>query len=189
MSNFTHPWHIKRAVETLKSGGIIAYPTEAVWGVGCDPWNRSAVERLLRLKSRAMDKGLILACGEMDQLSFLLHGLTPEKHQILSDSWPGPNTWLVPDTSHVIPQWIKGSHDTVAVRVSKHSLIRNITALFGRPIVSTSANPAGAEPAMNALRIRQYFGRQIDYLVPGAMGGEKQPSRIRSLDTGLVIRR
>lgn len=189
MSNFTHPWHIKRAVETLKLGGVIAYPTEAVWGLGCDPWNRVAVERLLQHKSRAMNKGLILACGEMDQLRFLLHDLTLEKQQILSDSWPGPNTWLVPDRSHVIPQWIKGSHDTVAVRVSKHLLIKNITELFGRPIVSTSANPAGAEPAMNALRIRQYFGRQIDYLVPGAMGGEKQPSRIRSLDTGLVIRR
>ena len=188
MSNFTHPWHIKRAVETLKSGGIIAYPTEAVWGLGCDPWNRNAVERLLQLKSRAMNKGLILACGEMDQLNFLLTDLCQEKYQILSDSWPGPNTWLVPDNQLRIPQWIKGAHDTVAVRVSKHLLIKNISATFGRPIVSTSANPAGSEPAMNALRIRHYFGSQIDYLVPGAIGGEKQPSRIRSLDTGLVIR-
>lgn len=188
MSNFTHPWHIKRAVETLKSGGVIAYPTEAVWGLGCDPWNRVAVERLLHLKSRAMHKGLILACGEIDQLSFLLQDLTPEKLQILSGSWPGPNTWLVPDQSHTIPQWIKGSHETVAVRVSKHSLIKSISELFGRPIVSTSANPAGADPAMNALRIRQYFADQIDYIVPGAIGGEKQPSRIRSLDTGRVIR-
>ncbi|MFD2230006.1 L-threonylcarbamoyladenylate synthase [Alkalimarinus sediminis] len=188
MSTFTHPWHIKRAVETLKSGGVIAYPTEAVWGLGCDPWNSVAVERLLRLKSRAMHKGLILACGEIEQLDFLLHGLTPEKYQTLLDSWPGPNTWLVPDSANVIPQWVKGSHDTVAVRVSKHSLIKEMAAQFGRPIVSTSANPAGAEPAMNGLRIRQYFGRQIDYIVPGSIGGEKQPSRIRSLETGQVIR-
>ncbi len=189
MSNFTHPWHIKRAVETLKSGGVIAYPTEAVWGLGCDPWNRDAVERLLQLKSRAMNKGLILACGHIDQLSFLLTGVPPEKYDILLDSWPGPNTWLIPDRQHVIPQWIKGSHETVAARVSKHLLIKSIADLFGRPIVSTSANPAGSEPAMDSLRIRQYFGHHIDYIVPGSIGGEPQPSQIRSLDTGTVIRR
>ena len=188
MSNFTHPWHIKRAVETLKSGGIIAYPTEAVWGLGCDPWNRLAVERLLELKSRSMHKGLILACGDMTQLSFLLRDVSSENYKILSESWPGPNTWLIPDKCHAIPQWIKGSHKTVAIRVSKHSLIKSMSALFGRPIVSTSANPAGLEPALNALRIRQYFGSQIDYCVPGALGAEQQPSRIRSLESGAVIR-
>ncbi|WP_250656087.1 L-threonylcarbamoyladenylate synthase [Alkalimarinus coralli] len=188
MSTFTHPWHIKRAVEALKAGGIIAYPTEAVWGLGCDPWNRTAVQRLLELKSRAMSKGLILACGQMSQLDFLLSPLSNTERQTLSESWPGPNTWLVPDTHHTIPQWIKGEHDTVAVRVSKHLLIKNVTALFGRPIVSTSANPAGSEPAMNSLRIHQYFGRQLDYIVPGSTGGEQQPSRIRSLNTGQVIR-
>ncbi|UZE96125.1 L-threonylcarbamoyladenylate synthase [Alkalimarinus alittae] len=188
MTDIIHSSHIKKAVETLTSGGIIAYPTEAVWGLGCDPWNRDAVERLLNLKSRAMNKGLILACGQMAQLSFLLDGLPPEKHKILTDSWPGPNTWLVPDNQRVVPYWIKGDHETVAVRVSKHLLIKEISAVFGHPIVSTSANPAGEEPAMSARMIHQYFGDQIDYVVPGELGGETQPSRIRSLDTGKIIR-
>ena len=181
-------WHIKRAVQILRAGGVIAYPTEAVWGLGCDPWNSSAVERLLYLKSRAMDKGLILACGDIRQLDFLLSALDAEQCQKLSQSWPGANTWLVPDSRHTIPTWIKGRHDKVAVRVSKHSLIRGLSDELGGPIVSTSANPAGAPPAMSSLHIRQYFGQQLDYIVPGSLGLDKQPSRIMDLATDAVIR-
>lgn len=180
--------HIKKAVETISSGGVIAYPTEAVWGLGCDPWNEAAVTRLLSLKSRPMNKGLIIACGEQAQLNQLLEDLTIEQRQTLSGSWPGPNTWLVPDQQRWVPNWIKGDHDTVAVRVSKHSLIKDISALFGRPIVSTSANPAGDAPALNALTVHHYFGNQVDYVVEGELGHEAQPSRIRSLATGQVIR-
>ena len=188
MSNYTHPWHIKRAVQIIRNGGVIAYPTEAVWGLGCDPWNRKAVERLLSLKSRAVDKGVILACGDIRQLDFLLDSLAPSLYEKLSASWPGANTWLVPDDGGKIPIWIKGTHESVAVRVSKHSLIKSITHELGRPIVSTSANPAGADPAMNALRIHQYFGDLLDYIVPGALGLEQQPSRIMDLKSGAVIR-
>ncbi len=181
-------WHIKRAVQMLRAGGVIAYPTEAVWGLGCDPWNPIAVERLLSLKSRVVDKGLILACGDIRQLDFLLSTLNAEQYETLLQSWPDSNTWLVPDSRHTIPVWIKGAHDKVAVRVSKHSLIERLSDELGRPIVSTSANPAGSPPAMNSLRIRQYFGQHLDYIVPGSLGLEKQPSRIIDLDTGAIIR-
>lgn len=184
----THSWHIKRAAQIVRAGGVIAYPTEAVWGLGCDPWNESAVERLLYLKSRAMTKGLILACGDIRQLDFLLSALEPNQYEKLSQSWPGSNTWLVPDTLHKIPKWIKGSHTKVAVRVSKHLLIENLSDELGRPIVSTSANPAGSAPAMSGLRIRQYFGQHLDYIVPGSLGAERQPSRIMDLETNTVIR-
>lgn len=188
VSNYTHPWHIRRAVQILRDGGVIAYPTEAVWGLGCDPWNRQAVSRLLSLKSRAVDKGVILACGDMSQLDFLLSSLTSAQYQKLSASWPGPYTWLVPDLFNRVPSWIKGNHKKVAVRVSEHSLIIELSAAFGRPIVSTSANPAGAPPALNALRVRQYFGDLLDYIVPGELGREQQPSRIMDLDSGVIIR-
>jgi len=183
-----HSWHIKRAAQIIRAGGVIAYPTEAVWGLGCDPWNSLAVERLLYLKSRAVAKGLILACGDIRQLDFLLSALDPDQYEKLSQSWPGSNTWLVPDALHRIPSWIKGNHKKVAVRVSKHSLIKDLSDELGRPIVSTSANPAGSAPAMSALRIRQYFGQHLDYIVPGSLGLEKQPSRIMDLDTDAVIR-
>jgi L-threonylcarbamoyladenylate synthase len=188
MSTSTHQWHIKRAAQILREGGVIAYPTEAVWGLGCDPWNPLAVERLLYLKSRAKVKGLIIACGNICQLDFLLSDLEPDQYETLLQSWPGPNTWLVPDTLNKIPSWIKGNHKQVAVRVSKHSLIKSLAGELGRPIVSTSANPAGSAPAMSALRIRQYFGQHLDYIVPGSLGMEEQPSRIMDLGTGSVIR-
>ncbi len=181
-------WHVKRAVQILRAGGVIAYPTEAVWGLGCDPWNSRAVERLLSLKSRAMAKGLILACGDIRQLDFLLSALEVQQYEKLLQSWPSPTTWLVPDSRHTIPVWIKGDHEKVAVRVSKHSLIKRLSDELGRPIVSTSANPAGSPPAMSSLRIRQYFGQHLDYIVPGSLGLEKQPSRIMDLDTDAVIR-
>ena len=179
---------INDAATIFQQGGVIAYPTEAVWGLGCDPWNPSAVERLLYLKSRAEAKGLILACGEIRQLDFLLSALEADQYEKLLKSWPGSNTWLIPDSRHKIPLWIKGNHAKVAVRVSKHSLIKRLSDEFGCPIVSTSANPAGSPPAMNALRIRQYFGHHLDYIVPGSLGLDKQPSRIMDLYTDAVIR-
>ncbi|WP_210397970.1 L-threonylcarbamoyladenylate synthase [Motiliproteus sediminis] len=181
-------WRLRQAVRALGAGGVIAYPTEAVWGLGCDPWQRAAVERLLLLKSRPQHKGLILVASDIEQLAPLLAGLSAAERDQLAATWPGPNTWLLPDPQGWVPEWVKGQHASVAVRVSAHPLVRSLCRAFGAPLVSTSANPAGQEPARSAGDVRQMFPRQLDYLLPGPLGGLDKPTVIRDLRSGSLLR-
>ncbi|GAA6132260.1 L-threonylcarbamoyladenylate synthase [Halopseudomonas sabulinigri] len=179
-------WRTTRLNSLLQAGGVIAYPTEAVWGLGCNPWIGAAVERLLLIKQRPVAKGLILVAGDIEQFDFLLWDL-PDAHLAkLRLSWPGANTWLVPHQGR-LPAWITGQHDTVALRVSTHPVIRQLCAAAG-PLVSTSANPAGRPSARSRLRVEQYFHGELDAVVPGALGEQRNPSIIRDLRTEKVIR-
>jgi len=179
-------WQIQQAALVVRNGGVIAYPTEAVWGLGCDPWHADAVERLLELKDRPMHKGLILVAGDIEQFDFLLEDLPEIWLARLAGNWPGPNTWLVPHQNR-LPEWISGQHNSVALRVSDHPQVRALCRLTG-PLVSTSANPAGRPSARSRLRVEQYFPGQLDAVLGGALGGRKNPSLIRDLITGDVIR-
>ena len=179
-------WQVKQAARVVQRGGVIAYPTEAVWGLGCDPWDGDAVERLLALKVRPMDKGLILVADRIEQFEFLLDDLPERWLDRLAGTWPGPNTWLVPHQGR-LPEWITGKHDSVALRVTDHPLVARLCALTG-PLVSTSANPAGRPAARSRLRVEQYFPRQLDKVLDGALGGRRNPSTIRDLRSGQVIR-
>ena len=182
----SNTWQLQQIAQKIRQGAVIAYPTEAVWGLGCDPFNATAVARLLALKERPMHKGLILVAASMEQFAGLLEGLTLEQLAQLEASWPGPNTWLVPHHNRV-PAWVTGAHDTVAIRVSAHPLVAQLCALTG-PLVSTSANPSGLLPAKSRLRIEQYFHGQLDAVVSGELGQNSNPSTIRDLRTGQVLR-
>lgn len=179
-------WRLRQINQTIQAGGVIAYPTEAVWGLGCNPWQAEAVERLLTIKQRPVHKGVILVAGAIEQFDFLLWDLPDAQLARLRLSWPGPNTWLVPHQDR-LPAWVTGQHQTVALRVSDHPLIRQLCAVSG-PLVSTSANPAGRPPARSRLRIEQYFHAQLDAIVPGALGGRRNPSIIRDVRTEQIIR-
>jgi L-threonylcarbamoyladenylate synthase len=179
-------WRIRQVDRVLQAGGVIAYPTESVWGLGCNPWKPEAVERILTLKQRSVDKGLILVAGDIEQFDFLLWDLPDGQLAKLRLSWPGANTWLVPHQGRV-PPWIHGAHETVALRVSRHPAVRQLCAVSG-PLVSTSANPSGRPPARSRLRIAQYFGGELDDVVAGALGGQHAPSIIRDLKTERIIR-
>lgn len=179
---------LRYVADVVASGGIIAYPTEAVWGVGCDPDNPDAVLRLLRLKQRDWRKGLILVAASMAQFEPYLSALSVAHRQQLALSWPGPTTWLVPHNGSV-GVGICGEHSSVALRVSAHPVIQALCNLCGGPLVSTSANPGGLRPARDCLTVRRYFGDAIDAYAPGALGGATQPSEIRDLLSGEVIRK
>jgi L-threonylcarbamoyladenylate synthase len=168
-------------------GEVIACPTEAVWGLSCDPCNQQAVEYLLALKDRPVSKGLILVAHDMGQLQFLLKDLSRQQLDTLSATWPGPATWLVPHGGRV-PNWICGDHDTVALRVSDHPVVSALCAAWGGPLVSTSANPAGALPARYAFQVRRYFGDSLGDVMPGATGSAGKPTTIRHLKSGQIIR-
>lgn len=178
---------LSAAVGALRREGVVACPTEAVWGLSCDPDSEQAVSRLLALKGRSVDKGLILVAASVEQLGFLLADLSQAQRQQLSASWPGPNTWLVPHQQRVQP-WVHGRFETVAVRVSQHPVVRSLCEAWGGPLVSTSANPAGAQPPRAGFQVLRYFGGSLDGMLPGQVGDAQTPSTIRDLASGELVR-
>jgi L-threonylcarbamoyladenylate synthase len=178
---------IRHTADVMRRGGVVAYPTEAVWGLGCNPFDRAAVEFLLSLKQRPMHKGLILIAADIRQLMPFIDHLDDLQRQKLKNTWPGPVTWLVP-RNHLAPRWVTGDFPTLAVRVTDHPLAAGLCRAFGAPIVSTSANPQGLEPARDHLTLRRYFGQQLDAITPGAVGKRDKPSEIRDLLTGEIRR-
>lgn len=180
-------FHLRTARRTLQAGGIVAYPTEAVYGLGCDPLNPHAVMRLLALKQRPWQKGLILIASNREQLEPYLAPVVPDVEEKLAQTWPGPITWLLPALPEV-PHWLRGIHDTLAVRVTAHPVAAALCDTFGGPIVSTSANLAGHEPARNPLQVRRGLADSVDYILHGPLGELKQPTEIRDAETGRVIR-
>jgi len=181
-------WHIRQAVMAMHQGGVIAYPTEAVWGLGCDPFNESAVYRLLAIKRRPVQKGLILVASTVDQIKPLLDNLAPEDRARVVASWPGPVTWILPDPDNLIPYWIKGNHASVAVRVSDHYQVKNLCEAFGSVIVSTSANYSNRDAARDKLKVSIHFKDKVDAIVPGALGELSRPTKIYRLDSDQPVR-
>lgn len=175
------------AVAALRAGGVIAYPTEGVWGLGCDPDNAEAVARLLRLKQRDPAKGLILVAASIEQFMPWLEGLPAELYASLAASWPGPHTWLVPDNGRSLAL-VRGGHDCVALRVSAHPGVIALCQAFGGPLISTSANRANEPAAMSATQVRAIFGDGLNAIVEGELGGLDRPSTICDLRTGQVLR-
>jgi len=177
------------AISTLRRGGIIAYPTEAVWGLGCDPFDEAAVLRLLSLKQRAMDKGLILIAATTAQFDGLADwGALPDaRRAAVLASWPGPHTWIVPATARV-PRWITGGHDGVALRVSAHPLVVALCEGFGAAVVSTSANRAGAPPPRTVDELDADLHAGVDAMVAGETSGLARPTPIRDARSGAALR-
>jgi len=176
------------AAKALKAGLIIAYPTEAVWGLGCDPDNETAVHKLLKLKERDVAKGLLLVAASLAQIDSLLLTLEETERQRLRQPSPVATTWLIPDPNNDYPPWIKGRHAEVAIRISAHPLVRAICTEFGGPIVSTSANLAGEPEIRSRTGLMESFGNKIDFFAEGKLGGAAAPSQIRNLRTGERIR-
>tara|TARA_B100000686_G_scaffold189746_1_gene196422 strand:+ start:864 stop:1415 length:552 start_codon:yes stop_codon:yes gene_type:complete len=175
------------AVEYLKNGKIIAYPTETVFGIGCDPYQEHVVERIFHLKNRPPTKKFILISSSYDQLEEVID--TKKITDEVLNSWPGPNTWLVPPNTK-LPKWlISEENGLIAVRVSEHNAVKEICEKFGKPIISTSANLYKSENLKNYKDVENIFSEKIDYLVIGDTGKYKNPSIIRNMLTGEIVRK
>ncbi|MDO8890593.1 MAG: Sua5/YciO/YrdC/YwlC family protein [Sulfurimicrobium sp.] len=170
----------------LEQGGVIAYPTESCYGLGCDPRNRRAVMKILRIKGRPQHKGLILIGSTFVQLQPYAAPLTEAQWHKISPTWPGPVTWLLPATSKT-PPWLRGRHQSIAVRVTAHPLAVRLCQALNLALVSTSANRSGKKPARTAAACAKIFGPDV-LVVPGLIGKRRQPSTIMDLMTGAVIR-
>ncbi len=178
--------HLKQAIHICETGGVIAYPTEAVFGLGCLPLNEESVKRILKLKQRSVDKGLILVASNIEQLESYADFSKVVDMQSIYDSWPGSVTWLVPARDKT-PYWLTGNHKTLAVRVSAHLVVRALCEELG-PIVSTSANPQAASPAKTSQQVFSYFKTEIDYVIPANITNTLDPTEIRDAQTGDIVR-
>ena len=178
---------VEHAAQCLHDGKIIAYPTEAVFGLGCDPGNEAAVRQLLSLKGRPATVGLILIADQFERFDAYIKPVSKVLRQRAGSSWPGPVSWLFPRADSV-PDWLAGNHDTIALRLTAHPVCRALCAAFEGAIVSTSANPSSSEPARSAGQVEEYFGSFLGGIVEGALGKDGKPSEIRDLVSGAVIR-
>ena len=169
-------------VAALKDGEVVAYPTEGVWGIGCDPSNEEALKKLISLKKRSRGKGFILIGSEL--LHFKKYAEVEDNKTKLMSKWPGPHTWIVPALE--ISPLLSGGKKTIALRLSEHKETVNICNAFGGAIVSTSANKEGDKTPSSPEEIKKIFpGIKV---MQGELGGLNKPSKIEDLVTGEVIR-
>lgn len=179
---------INQAIDSLHRQAVIAYPTESIFGLGCDPDSESAVMQLLTLKQRPIEKGLILIADNYQQLLPYIDDtyLSQQQKETVFASWPGPVTWVFPKKS-TTPYFLTGQFDSLAVRVTTHPVVKELCAKFGKPLVSTSANLTTFPPCKTAQEVYQQFGDDFPVLA-GALGGREKPSEIRDVKTGQIIR-
>lgn len=188
MQSHSDPSPVDAFVTAFNEGEVFVYPTEAVMGIGCDPDNPAAVERILSLKSRPVEKGVILIASNYSQLLPYVNdnAIPMDRRTEIFSSWPGPVTWLLPKSARA-PDWITGGQPKIAVRVTSHPVVRALCDKVDKPLVSTSANPSGESPAVTLAQAKSYFGESVHY-IEGDLGQQAKPSTIKDCDTGRTIR-
>lgn len=174
---------LTQAARVIQKGGVVAYATEYCFGLGCDPMNRAAVLRILRIKRRPAQKGLILIAASVEQLAPYVDVIPPAALA----TWPGPHTWLL-EPRDGVPGWITGEHPRLAVRVTAHAQAAALCKAAGMAIVSTSANRAGAQPTRSFRETARRFQGEVDYVLPGRVGDAPAPTPIRDANTGELVR-
>jgi L-threonylcarbamoyladenylate synthase len=181
--------NVQNVVDTFKGGGIIAYPTEAVFGLGCDPDNEDALKRLLVLKNRPVEKGLILLAGSYAQLLPYINDskIPQDKRDTVLSRWPDGITQLLPRSNNVSPL-LSGTFDTIAVRITSQPDVVELCKQTNKPIVSTSANLSGLEPARTWQTLDPILVNQVDFIIEGVTLGHTAPSKIIDALSGEIVR-
>ncbi len=182
------PWQINRLGNAVQRGAVIAYPTDTIWGFGCHPLHRLAIRRILQIKQRPVDKGLILLASDIAYLEpYLNKNINAEKFNQLGTITSQPTTWLVEADSHC-PYWLRGQFSTIAVRLTEHPFVQSLCDAINAPLISTSANRCGRPPIRNAIQARRQFADELDFIVDGFSSGARKASEIKSLENEQIIR-
>jgi L-threonylcarbamoyladenylate synthase len=169
----------------LHRGGLIAYPTESCYGLGCDPLNSWAVRKLVRLKGRPVCKGLILIADRFERFRPFVQPLCATDLARVMRTWPGPVSWILPARRRA--PWLRGANPGLAVRVTAHPAAAQLCHDLGTALVSTSANKSGGPPAKTARECRKIFGAQV-WVLGGRIGKRKRPSTLIDLHSGKILR-
>ena len=178
---------VEAAAALLRDGGVLAYPTEGVYGLGCDPDNRAAFEKIFAMKRRPPEQGVLLIAADLEQVRDWI-GNAPESAFARANAiWPGAHTFIFPRSPRV-PEWVAGGHGGIALRVTAHAPSAALCRAFGGPIISTSANRHGEPPARSVADIRAIFGDEPDGVLDAPLGGLDRPTPITDAVTGAIIR-
>ena len=178
---------IDQAAALLRAGAVLTYPTEGVYGLGCDPDDRTAFDKVFALKQRPPEQGVLLIAASFEQVADWIGDAPLEAIARARATWPGPYTWIFPRSSRV-PDWIAGAHRGIALRVTAHAPAAALASAFGGPIVSTSANRHGEPPARDANEAAHIFGDALDGVLDAPLGGLDRPTPIADALTGAIIR-
>ncbi len=176
---------IRLAAQQIKHGGIIAYPTDTIYGLGCDPYNAGAVESLNAIKRRPLNKQFILLAGRFDQIASLI--VVDRKQQHLIEDTSVSTSWIA-EASTLAPTWLTDNANTLTVRISQNNIVKKLCNALGHAIISTSANLSGKRPATNNLEIRKYFGNTLNYNLATNEKLTARPSKIIRLCDNRVLR-
>ena len=177
----------QRLIRYLKQGGVIAYPTESCYGLGCDPKNKYAVEKILRLKKRARSKGFILISSKINHLYSYMQDLSELQKKEMMNKWPGPHTWLVP-ASNYCPSWLRGASHNIALRLPKVKSTLNLLNSISFPITSTSANLSHKQSIKTLRACKNLFKNNVK-IIEGNIGSEKKPTTIQDFISNEIIRK
>ncbi|HJR11155.1 MAG TPA: Sua5/YciO/YrdC/YwlC family protein [Rhodanobacteraceae bacterium] len=178
---------VEAAAALLRAGGVLAYPTEGVYGLGCDPDNREAFEKIFAMKRRAPEQGVLLIAADFEQVRAWVGDASETALDRARAAWPGAHTFIFPRSPRV-PEWVAGMHAGIALRVTAHAPSAALCCAFGGPIVSTSANRHGEPPARSAADIHAIFGDEPDGILDAPLGGLDKPTPITDAVSGATIR-
>lgn len=166
-----------QAADRIRSGGVIAYPTETVYGLGADPFNPSAFNRIFALKGRESEKGLILLIRGRRDLDALVEDISRAAEVLMEAFWPGPLTLVFPASPH-LPNHLLGSTSTIALRISDAPVASSLLQYVGGTLTSTSANRSGRPPARNAREALDDLGSDVDLILDGGTARDPRPSTL-----------
>ena len=172
---------IKEAVRLLKQGGLIAFPTETYYGLGVDPFNKEALQRLFKVKRRGVDKAVLVLVADQSQVERFAYSIPADFNKLMASFWPGPLTLVFPARSNV-PELLTGGTETVGIRQSPNSIAIKLVQEFAGPITATSANRSGATPATTAVEVNEIFGSEVDLIIDGGATPGGQGSTLVGFD-------
>jgi L-threonylcarbamoyladenylate synthase len=166
-----------KARNILLAGGVIAFPTDTFYGLGVDPFNQTAVDRLFKLKNRENNKPLILLISSRTQLEALAKEITPMHYVLMQKFWPGPMTLLF-EPNPIIPQNVLAGSNRIGIRQPGNTITRKLISALGHPITAPSANLSGENPPITAEQVQQSLGNSLDLIIDGGTCHGGEPSTL-----------
>ena len=163
--------------EVFKKGGIIAYPTETFYGLGADPFNEDALERLFELKGRPRGKPILVVIREVSELTLLAADIPDVATSLIKRYWPGPLT-LVFRAKEGLSELLTGGTGKIGVRLSSSPVTQRLVEILRSPLTSTSANPSGMSPARDYKEVLEYFGDAVDVVIKAERLSTGKPSTV-----------
>jgi len=178
--------YTRRAAAVYKDGGIIAYPAESFYGLGVDPYNEAAVEKLFEIKGRPANKPIPLIVSDMKMVEEIASCLSPLARRVMERRWPGPLTIII-EAKKGLPKRLTAGTNQVAIRIPGAETARRLVEAIGAPLTTTSANPSNMMPATTAEMVQSYLGDMLDLIIDGGSLPGGLPSTIIDLTQGEPI--